>query len=435
MTMKNLVTYVVGFFVMLWAKSQMLKWTRQDNKGGGGALWSRERKKNSEKYWFFNDFSTKFSSFSHSLRFGFTLVELLVVIAIIGVLIAMLLPAVQAAREAARRMQCSNNLKQHALGLHNYHDTQDGLSAARAWLSPYKVTATATQNAQMANEYWGPSFFILPYIEQTQLYESAVNEIKNHGSFKKMYVTQALWNIVIPSVCCPSDSEVKKPAYTAGAPTARCSIISCRGDIFARVEFLNNTAALASNEYKGGQNRGVFGVFKFKSFASIVDGTTNTVVFSETAASTAANDRTVKSGILATYLPTGGMSSAYGALCFAQQSGNELLQPSGSTFGSSYRGFRFGDGRAAFSGFSTILPPNSPSCTPTNQTAGWALYTATSYHTGGVNAGLLDGSVRFISNTINTGTLTDLQQLTGPSPYGVWGVYGTIDGGESRTLD
>ncbi|MDR2117480.1 MAG: DUF1559 domain-containing protein [Planctomycetaceae bacterium] len=365
------------------------------------------------------------------LRFGFTLVELLVVIAIIGVLIALLLPAVQAAREAARRMQCSNNFKQHTLALHSYHDTQNGLPAARAWLSPYKVSATATETDQMNEEYWGPSFFILPYMEQTQLYENAVNEVKNHGSFIYLYQVPTLQNIIVPSVCCPSDSEAKKPAYTA-SPTARSSIVSCRGDIYARVEFL--ATALTSNEYKGGQNRGVFGVFKFKSFASIVDGTSNTVVFSETAVSTAQDDRTVKSGVLAKY-PAGGMTSAYGASCFAQQSGNELLQPSGSAFDSSYRGLRFGDGRIAMGGFATVLPPNSPSCTPTEHRAGWALYTATSYHTGGVNAGLLDGSVRFISNTINTGTLTNVQQLTGPSPYGVWGAYGTIDGGESQTLN
>ncbi|MDR2754539.1 MAG: DUF1559 domain-containing protein [Planctomycetaceae bacterium] len=355
------------------------------------------------------------------------------VIAIIGVLIALLLPAVQAAREAARRMQCSNNFKQHVIALHNYHDTQDGLPAAHAWLSPYKVSATATENDQMENEYWGPSFFILPFMEQTQLYENAVNEVKNYGSFVAQYNVQSLWNIVIPSVCCPSDSEVKKPAYTA-SPTARCSIVSCRGDVYARVDFYNNATALASNEYKGAQNRGVFGLFKFKSFASVVDGTSNTVVFSETVVSTAADDRTVKSGVLATY-PAGGMASAYGASCFAQQNGNELLQPSGSVFNASYRGLRLGYGRIAISGFATVLPPNSPSCTPTDHNAGWSLYTATSYHTGGVNAGLLDGSVRFISNTINTGTLTNPQQLTGPSPYGVWGAYGTVDGGESQTLN
>ncbi|MDR2705441.1 MAG: DUF1559 domain-containing protein, partial [Planctomycetaceae bacterium] len=278
----------------------------------------------------------------------------------------------------------------------------------------------------------------LPYAEQVQLYERAVSEVKNNGYFTPLYNVQVLWNIVISSACCPSDAEVKKPAPTptggSPAPTARSSIISCRGDIFARIEFYDDSSALASNEFKGGQNRGVFGVFKFKSFASVVDGTSNTVVFSEAASSVTDSDRTVKSGVLTTY-PAGGITSAYAASCFAQQNGSELLQPPSSTFKASYRGWRFGDGRMAFGGFSTILPPNSPSCTPSDHNGGWALYSVTSYHSGGVNVGLLDGSVRFISNTINTGTPTSLQQLTGPSPYGIWGAYGTIDGGESQTLN
>jgi prepilin-type N-terminal cleavage/methylation domain-containing protein len=103
---------------------------------------------------------------SKSRRNGFTLVELLVVIAIIGVLIALLLPAVQAAREAARRMQCTNNLKQIGIALHNYHDICDALPA----VSAYPASSSAGK--------WrcGPSWLvtILPYIEQGSAYSSLV---------------------------------------------------------------------------------------------------------------------------------------------------------------------------------------------------------------------------------------------------------------------
>jgi prepilin-type N-terminal cleavage/methylation domain-containing protein len=106
-------------------------------------------------------FSAKFSTLFRSSPFGFTLVELLVVIAIIGVLIALLLPAVQAAREAARRSQCSNNLKQIGIGVHNFHDTQNGI--------PPAVAGGSGQNPIRMRI----SFFtvILPYIEQTPLYD------------------------------------------------------------------------------------------------------------------------------------------------------------------------------------------------------------------------------------------------------------------------
>jgi prepilin-type N-terminal cleavage/methylation domain-containing protein len=123
--------------------------------GGGGIVCRRERRIESEKSWFFNVFSTKFSSFSHSLRFGFTLVELLVVIAIIGVLIALLLPAVQAAREAARRMQCSNHLKQQGIAIHNFHDTYGGIVPSG-----------------MQNQHRTSGFGLLyPFMEQTAIYE------------------------------------------------------------------------------------------------------------------------------------------------------------------------------------------------------------------------------------------------------------------------
>src|ERR1044071_6861704 len=101
---------------------------------------------------------------SHKHKSGFTLVELLVVIAIIGVLVALLLPAVQAAREAARRMSCSSNLRQLGLAMHNYHDTHKTLPyTTAAWGPDGKVNSPG-------NRGWSWNSFILPYIEQQAVY-------------------------------------------------------------------------------------------------------------------------------------------------------------------------------------------------------------------------------------------------------------------------
>jgi prepilin-type processing-associated H-X9-DG protein len=100
-----------------------------------------------------------------------------------------------------------------------------------------------------------------------------------------------------------------------------------------------------------------------------------------------------------------------------------------------YAGVRWNDGSAEFTGFNTILPPNSPTCyTGGNATTSGSntpgLFSAQSRHTGGVNASFADGSVRFVRETINAGNQGAPEQLSGPSPYGTWGALGTINGGE-----
>jgi prepilin-type N-terminal cleavage/methylation domain-containing protein/prepilin-type processing-associated H-X9-DG protein len=130
---------------------------------------------------------------------GFTLIELLVVIAIIGVLIALLLPAVQSAREAARRAQCTNNLKQLGIGMHNHHDSQ-GTFPPGAWNSPART--------------W--TFHILPYLEQ-QAMSNALNFNATFYDLKNSTVTGA----TLTAFLCPSDPGAGTPITVSGQPTRK----------------------------------------------------------------------------------------------------------------------------------------------------------------------------------------------------------------------
>jgi len=130
---------------------------------------------------------------------GFTLVELLVVIAIIGVLVALLLPAVQAAREAARRMSCSSNLRQLGLAMHNYHDTHKTLPYTTAAWGPSGIVNT------IDNRGWSWNSFILPYIEQ----QAAHSQI-DFGDFVPVAKHRNVLRNPIPIAVCPSDGKVKR---------------------------------------------------------------------------------------------------------------------------------------------------------------------------------------------------------------------------------
>lgn len=139
--------------------------------------------------------------FSPSLRFGFTLIELLVVIAIIAVLIALLLPAVQQAREAARRSQCKNNLKQIGLALHNYHDVY-GL------FPPGIIDGSTKENGDIAG--WGWMVFILPYTDQANLFQAmevTSKSLNTHRGGTGETTTTAQTRTPISTYLCPSDAS------------------------------------------------------------------------------------------------------------------------------------------------------------------------------------------------------------------------------------
>lgn len=362
---------------------------------------------------------------------GFTLVELLVVIAIIGILVGLLLPAVQAAREAARRMQCSNSIKQLSLALHNYESTYKRFPARRAG------TATPLTDSRRNHTNAGRlSAFValLPYTEGSPMYEqiqagdpSGTATVTNATGGPTVvpggpvpWASWSVWNRSPGFLVCPSDSTCFNAPTRTNLNNYACSV----GDDCTSI-----VTAI--------QVRGVFPATRGVSIADITDGTSNTIAFSERLkadfpiTNVTANQIETKLGISTSIA---GMTTAP-SVCRTTATG-QFYTP-----GQFVKG-RFGswwtDGQAERVAFNTILPPNSPGCTDDNNPNADSVNVVlppTSRHTGGVNAGLCDGSVRFISNNIDTGNTNVGQPDSGVSNYGSWGALGSKSGGDLSTAE
>ncbi|MBX3421673.1 MAG: DUF1559 domain-containing protein [Pirellulaceae bacterium] len=293
------------------------------------------------------------------MRRAFTLVELLVVIAIIGVLVGLLLPAVQAAREAGRRIQCANNLKQQVLGLQLYHDAQRRFPSAHQigqnWYSEYfRESAPQGYTAEgypTEGPFWSWLFRITPYIEFGNLYRAAdIRPIRPAWPFfQKMPDGQILNGISTPTFKCPSDPRVDLKWYGAsGEENALTSYLGVSG----RCQF----------KEAGGQD-GLLYVNSKVTMAAISDGTSNTLAIGE---------RPPSSSLLYGWQWAGaGDSPAFGATDVVLGVYERALTPEAQP--DFYRPGRIQD-------------PDS-----------LERYHFWSLHPGGGNWALVDGSVRFIS--------------------------------------
>jgi len=295
-------------------------------------------------------------------RSAFTLIELLVVIAIIATLVAILLPAVQQAREAARRSTCKNNLKQIGIALHNYHDTYNRLPAG--WI---------VDNGNAAAACYGWAVSILPFMEQTALYD-AIN-MNNPRRLKDLYVAtpapadQALLQSKIPSYRCPSDTTPDvNSLQTFGAanhfPVSTSNYIGTVGSISPQVSGTVPNLTIPRGE-------GMFFGNSFLGFKDNTDGLSNTIYIGERdgGRSRAATATTYKA---ANWLGIG------------QQNTNGANGTGGCLARTNFR----------------INYDHALNGAPENMGKGFS-----SLHKGGAQFTMGDGAVRFISENINLGAV------------------------------
>jgi prepilin-type N-terminal cleavage/methylation domain-containing protein len=327
-------------------------------------------------------------------RFGFTLVELLVVIAIIGVLVALLLPAVQAAREAARRSQCSNNLKQYGLGIHNYEDT----------FKTFPINAGGPAGNFLPRVTW--QIRILPYMEQKNVYDGInwAGGPTTPGDPRREPLLgggPVLWAVSPPYTHCPSDPYIK--VIIPGGPNtarAQCNYGGSLGSQnvngvtqttchpFTAFEQLMTGGNPRFGEFGTNPNNvidksRVSGIFAFSAvvirIADVTDGTSNTLMVGE-------------------------------VLPGCQWINGTDAQP-GTWINS------WGNLYSIGGGVSTIAPMNEmttcprsnkisdPACNPAGGHTMQYAYGFKSLHPNGAQFTLADGSVRFISQTINHATV------------------------------
>ncbi|WP_165073746.1 DUF1559 family PulG-like putative transporter [Paludisphaera rhizosphaerae] len=328
------------------------------------------------------------------VRRGFTLIELLVVIAIIAVLIALLLPAVQSAREAARRAQCVNNLKQIGLAIHNYISANEVVPPNGyniRYVTPPTYYTTASDKVRL-----------MPFMEQQTLSNAYNFNIQDRGYSFSQITQVTVWSSLVSSLNCPSDPNPGNNGYTFNSQTYKVGTTNYH--MSGGPNRWNNNGGVV-NGVAYWMNPGTYFGAPV-TIAAVTDGTSNTIAYGEVVKGK--NGANIP-GTNLCYLIAGTLNKGYlDDINVCQSSNSALWDYKGEywTEQSTHRGGPFYE----------VMPPNKKSCMNPNGGT-WAyqdhFITASSFHSGGVNVMMLDGSVRFIKDSINVVTWIGLGSING----------------------
>ncbi len=404
------------------------------------------------------------------------MVELLVVIAIIGILVGLLLPAVQAAREAARRMSCSNNFKQIGLAMHNYHSTYkqlptQGAGTGTGYWDATQTTATLVPlDTNGSSDSWRPNNFansqrlsclvgMLPFMEQQGLWTNIknpmnvdINEVSppvdtdpepyqpmGPDARNQRYIP---WMTEIPTLRCPSDPG-------SGLPTSgRTNYAACLGDTahgHVQDGFVDSSLAPMRSwqaQAKRAASRGFFQMRKEAKFNAILDGLSNTIAMGEIV--TSLGDDDIRSD--AAQYRGNGRPFESNPLVARDASSMDLERPQfwadplvapilGLQSGATSRGASWASRYHHATCCNTILSPNSECVTQwSNSTGIWSM---SSRHQGGAHVLMGDGAVIFMTDSVEAGDshaevpwLSRVPQVH-ESLYGLWGSLGSARGNET----
>ncbi|QDT11467.1 DUF1559 domain-containing protein [Planctomycetes bacterium K23_9] len=395
-------------------------------------------------------------------RSAFTLVELLVVIAIIGILVGLLLPAVQAAREAARRMSCSNNFKQIGLAIHNYHSAYKQLPIHGGGT---KGTHQGRhESGQRGNDRLELSALVplTPFFEQQGLWSQISNPFQTEDSSGGVRVYNPMgpwpgmplsahltwgnydpWLTNIPTLRCPSDPGIGLPA-PGRTNYALCTGDSCDAGFGGALNRLTGATQSGGNPpmYSRVQasQRGAFAVQLRSKFRDVLDGLSNTIFAGEIITDLGDRDRRthLADNMAQNIISAGGNMDCRLSLdperpmFWAQDPSPNRLTGSAEE----RRGMKWASLLPIYTQMMTILPPNSELC-GNNFYYSIVVAPPSSRHQGGVHVLMGDGAVKFVSDSIEAGdphrgqvgihaAHNDPQSTAGSrSPYGLWGALGT----------